>query len=278
MSSAIIQHKATDLEILGGPNGKRTKKFWEKFFEMTEEEKKNYFEKIVSEWEYNQTPNIPTATAPDCTSKKVNRQKTKEEIRLLECFLEQDPKWTKKTVKSASSILGLSTYQVYKWGYDRKNKKVVEYETLKYLDSEIDGSTMSRITKEDQSAMSIEGMDFNKQVDNIVLTNTKYKNLQDVTTEFPAGDLNFLIDDDFSEKIFSAQNWKVESNESKVHLKVFSIVRYPKKVNKSKKAKRFENYINNFKATEDKISIPNEMSDRLRDKIFESLDDIWVSR
>jgi hypothetical protein len=66
----------------------------------------------------------------------------------------------------------------------------------------------------------------------------------------------------------------VESNESKVHLKVFSIVRYPKKVNKSKKAKRFENYINNFKATEDKISIPNEMSDRLRDKIFESLDDI----
>ena len=55
--------------------------------------------------------------------RKFMRKKSTEELKLLEYFLEKDPNWERQTISSAAKVLNLSPYQVYKWGYDRKNKK-----------------------------------------------------------------------------------------------------------------------------------------------------------
>ncbi|CAI2372870.1 unnamed protein product [Moneuplotes crassus] len=49
------------------------------------------------------------------------RVKTPEEIAFLEEQFAKDPSWTRKTVKHCKTILGLSTNQIYKWGFDKKN-------------------------------------------------------------------------------------------------------------------------------------------------------------
>jgi hypothetical protein len=80
---------------------------------------------IIQECEYNQTTNKPRDSAKDKKGKKLVRKKTDKELKLLEYFLEQDPEWSRTTVATAAKVLDLSCYQVYKWGYDRKNRKDV---------------------------------------------------------------------------------------------------------------------------------------------------------
>ena len=38
----------------------------------------------------------------------------------------RDPNWTKETCKRVSQNTGLTESQVYKWGWDQKNKKIEE--------------------------------------------------------------------------------------------------------------------------------------------------------
>jgi hypothetical protein len=38
----------------------------------------------------------------------------------------RDPNWTKETCKRVSQNTGLTESQVYKWGWDQKNKKMEE--------------------------------------------------------------------------------------------------------------------------------------------------------
>lgn len=111
--------------FLKGSVSKRTKKLWQKLEECCEEDKKLYFSRIIEECEYNQTSNKPVNLKRETGGKKVIRKKTIEELKLLEYFLEQDPTWGRRTVATAAKVLGLSCYQVYKWGYDRKNRKDV---------------------------------------------------------------------------------------------------------------------------------------------------------
>lgn len=109
-------------DILNMNDTKRASQLCQKLEECNNEDKKAYFAKIIEECTYNQTSN-PPKNLKLSASKKRMRKKTKEELKLLEYFLEQDSKWTRKTVTTAAKVLGLTTYQVYKWGYDRKNKR-----------------------------------------------------------------------------------------------------------------------------------------------------------
>lgn len=39
---------------------------------------------------------------------------------------QKDPNWTKETCLRVSQATGLTESQVYKWGWDQKNKKIEE--------------------------------------------------------------------------------------------------------------------------------------------------------
>jgi len=43
---------------------------------------------------------------------------------------QKDPNWTKETCMRVSKMTGLTESQVYKWGWDQKNKKAEEAERL----------------------------------------------------------------------------------------------------------------------------------------------------
>lgn len=50
------------------------------------------------------------------------RKKTKEEVAILEAYYQQDPSWSRKTVKALKyKLTNLTVDQIYKWGYDKKN-------------------------------------------------------------------------------------------------------------------------------------------------------------
>ena len=49
------------------------------------------------------------------------RKKSQREVALLEAYFEQDPEWSRKTVKELKPLLNLTVDQIYKWGYDRKH-------------------------------------------------------------------------------------------------------------------------------------------------------------
>jgi hypothetical protein len=71
-----------------------------------------------------------------------------------------------------AKILGLSVYQIYKWGYDRrKNKKNVS----KFVNIEIDHQILERINKIEQEHKHSPQFDLNQQVEDLLGCTTDYK-------------------------------------------------------------------------------------------------------
>lgn len=83
---------------------------------------------IAHEDELNWLDEADKKTRKNLRAKK--RKKSKHEVALLEAYFEQDPDWSRKTVKALKPLLNLTVDQIYKWGYDRKHlidkKKTLE--------------------------------------------------------------------------------------------------------------------------------------------------------
>lgn len=181
-------------DYLTGPINKRALKLCQKLEESTQENKKFYFAKIIQECEYNQTTNKRDDSNKVCKGKKQVRKKTSEELKLLEYFLEQDPDWTRTTVATAAKVLGLTWYQVYKWGYDRKNRKETRSEGVFVRNIEVDKEMIDKINKLKDQTKNKSAVNLNKQVDELLMGSSKYKNLDENWAEFPMDELNFLSD------------------------------------------------------------------------------------
>lgn len=123
---------------------------------------------------------------------KLVRKKTTEELRLLEYFLEQDPEWNRSTVSTAAKLLGLSCYQVYKWGYDRKNRKDARRERFFVRNIEVDKEMIQKINELKQETKYKTEINLNQKVDQLLIGSSKYKNLDENWAEFPINELNFL--------------------------------------------------------------------------------------
>jgi uncharacterized protein YktA (UPF0223 family) len=98
------------------------------------------------------------------------RKKTKEEIALLENFFENDPSWSRKTVKTLKHQLpNLSVDQIYKWGYDRKklHKKYQAQKKAKKTKCSEKKPTLLNVPSEKH-----EVCDFNKEVENLINSQT----------------------------------------------------------------------------------------------------------
>jgi hypothetical protein len=109
--------------------------------------------------------------------RKGMRKKTTEELKLLDYFLEKDPSWERQTISSAAKVLGLSSYQVYKWGYDRKHKKENRASSNQFLkELEITNSMIEKINKFDHEISGKKTVDLNKKVDDLFMFTAKYKN------------------------------------------------------------------------------------------------------
>jgi hypothetical protein len=125
--------------------------------------------------------------------RKLMRKKTAEELKLLEYFLEKDPNWERPTISSAAKVLGLSPYQVYKWGYDRKNKKEHRCSTSQFLkELEITNSMIEKINKFDHEISGKKVVDLNKKVEDLFVFTAKYKNYSDISSEIPIGELSLI--------------------------------------------------------------------------------------
>lgn len=188
-----IQRMESFSAIMNAKDTKRTSQLCQKLEEFNKEDKKAYFAKIIEEWAYNQTSN-PPKNLKVSASKKRMRKKTKEELKLLEYFLEQDPKWTRKTVTTAAKVLGLTTYQVYKWGYDRKNKREMKWAPQFLKELEITNSMIDKINKFDNEIKGEAAEDLNKKVEDLFVSTCKYKNNKGSRTEIPIGELSLRKD------------------------------------------------------------------------------------
>ena len=121
------------------------------------------------------------------------RKKSTEELKLLEYFLEKDPNWERQTISSAAKVLNLSPYQVYKWGYDRKNKKDNRWCTNQFLkELEITNSMIEKINKFDSEISGKKEIDLNKKVEDLFVFTAKYKNYSDISSEIPIGELSLI--------------------------------------------------------------------------------------
>lgn len=190
MNDIIIDAK----EYLTGPISKRAHKLWQKLEDSTQEYKKAYFAMIIQECEYNQTTNKPRDSAKDKKGKKLVRKKTDKELKLLEYFLEQDPEWSRTTVATAAKVLDLSCYQVYKWGYDRKNRKDVRTDGWFVKDVEVSKDILDKINEIQDKSHQNAVVNLNKEVDELLIGSSKYKNLDENWTEFLVDEFNFLSD------------------------------------------------------------------------------------
>lgn len=154
-------------------------KLCQKFDEYSQADKKLYFEKIIQQCSYNQTTNKPVDPNSENKGKKVVRKKTGEELAILEYFYEQDPEWSKSTIAAVSTILGMSIYQVYKWGYDKRNKMVIGRESIKVAPTET-FEICAPLIEEPKDIEVIpehnENLNLNFEVDNILIGSSKYKN------------------------------------------------------------------------------------------------------
>lgn len=290
------------LDVLWGTVGKRTKKLIKKNNQMGEAEKTDNYTKIIEECEYNQTSNKLCKNRPVSEKKKNVRKKTTEELRLLEYFHSKDPSWSKKTVHTAAKILKLSTYQVYKWGYDHKNRKFDRAEHILHMGMDIDASLYDKIRRFEQETKSDANTDFNKQVEDLVLTN----NLQKVWAEFPAEELNFLDDERIFGGFRRASNSKPSSNEAENLAKVFKITRHARKRPaaqisdltsiknlswdvvdhlfnfnqnvKSQKVSDFEADLKNSEGTADKTSTSNYANGSQSDKQIDQINRVLLPR
>ena len=71
-----------------------------------------------------------SASKPESLRKRVYKQKRKvwkfldEQTEVLKEYFKQDPDWKTQTIKAASKHLNVPETKVYKWGIDRKRKKV----------------------------------------------------------------------------------------------------------------------------------------------------------
>ena len=54
--------------------------------------------------------------------KRKRNRKNSKQIRYLMSEFDKDPNWTKETCNKVSRETGLTESQVYKWGWDQKNK------------------------------------------------------------------------------------------------------------------------------------------------------------
>ncbi len=202
-----MENMSSFSEIMNSKDNNRTTQLCQKLDEFSTEDKKAYFAKIIEEWAYNQTSN-PPKNLKITASKKRMRKKTKEELKLLEYFLEQDPKWTRKTVTTAAKVLGLTTYQVYKWGYDRKNKREMKWAPQFLKELEITNSMIDKINKFDNEIKGENEEDLNKKVEDLFVSTVKRKDSKAFRTEIPIGELSlhqdmtnnsiFDIDTDYS--------------------------------------------------------------------------------
>lgn len=59
------------------------------------------------------------------TRKKRNRKNPNQMQYLMQEY-QKDPNWSKETCLRVSLATGLTESQVYKWGWDQKNKKIEE--------------------------------------------------------------------------------------------------------------------------------------------------------
>jgi hypothetical protein len=156
-------------------------------------------------------------------------------LKLLKHFLEQDPSWSKKTVITAANILGLSVYQAYKWGYDRKNKKQTKFEPLFLKELENNKKILDKISQFEEEAQTKGNIDFNHQVDELISSNTKYKNLQDTRPEFPMSELNFLDNDRICNANSDSWASNCVQNNRNFASKVFAITKISRKRNSAQK-------------------------------------------
>ena len=61
--------------------------------------------------------------------KKRNRKNPNQMTYLMQEYA-KDPNWSKETCQRVSKATGLTESQVYKWGWDQKNKKCEEGQTV----------------------------------------------------------------------------------------------------------------------------------------------------
>ncbi|CAI2370303.1 unnamed protein product [Moneuplotes crassus] len=106
-----------------------------------------------------------------CPKKRVIKKISLDQVNILENMFQEDPTWSKKTIKKACDILGLPKRKVYKWGYDRKSKKV-SFTTL----SSIFHKDIQLNTKDCDLNLSLESclapIDYNSIVEDLV--NSEY--------------------------------------------------------------------------------------------------------
>lgn len=163
------------------------------------------------------------------------RKKTKEELKLLEYFMEQDPKWTKKTVSTAAKVLGLTSYQVYKWGYDRKNKKESKCAPLFLKELEITNSMIDKINKFDNEIKGDSDIDLNKLVEDLFISNGKYKLSGSSWTEIPIGELSLHKDSSSSTWIEVDHDYSFFDDQNSTTNGPFKITKVPRQRWSSKK-------------------------------------------
>lgn len=216
---------------------KRAQKLYEKLEESSPYEKSAWFAQIIKECEYNQTSNKSQEDGAFLNNKnKPIRKKTIEETKLLEYFLEQDPEWTRVTVVTAAKVLGLSNYQVYKWGYDRKNRNFVYASSNPDNKNELNSALIEKFNKirEENNAESKKNL--NQQVDDIFCKGLKYKNFNEAWTEFPITEHQFYGNHVYLNDAQKPQPKLNRIYSEEVPNKVFKV----KKVNKRRKISESE--------------------------------------
>lgn len=260
---------------------RRTKKLCQKLDEYKGETLKNNFSKIIEECAYNQTSNKREQLNQQIGGKKLVRKKTKEELRLLEYFLEQDPSWNRKTITTASKVLGLSSYQVYKWGYDRKNRKDTYFKSTFVNDLNFDSPSPHKPLEHWKLAKTKVNVDFNKEVSDLLFGNSKSKENSDAKTDIPMTELSFLSTSARSGDATSISSGKTRGKQEKAFSKLFVVSKVIRKrksacqktpKSNSKNINIFENDFLEFTWNEEKSKFQklneNEVSEKGSDTTY----------
>ena len=186
--------------------------------------------KIIEECEYNQTSKKPTKNKKWKNDKKSIRKKTVEELRLLEYFLLKDPEWSRSTIVKAARVLGMTCYQIYKWGYDRKNRQETFYDSNLIEEYRDNKEIMQKIEEFNREITYTKDTDFNKQVDDLLFGGAKYINFDKNWTEFLISELNMINNQCKS----TSSNNENTPKPSKIYRKRYS------KIFRIEKSKRFK--------------------------------------
>lgn len=250
MEDTILQNKFTFCEE---SLNKRNRKLCQKLQECTNEQKRSCLVKLIEECSYNQTSNAPKFMRPFIPGKKSMRKKTGEELKLLEYFLEQDPSWSRKTINSAAKVLGLTPYQVYKWGYDRKNKKMTKNQTQFLRELEITNTMIEKINKFDNEIKGGSKIDLNRQVEDLFGSVAKTKGSSATLSEIPIGQLSLHQSSTQNSPILDESNFCPFEDEKPAKELVFSVT----KVNRKRKC-----------ASENGESSLKNLSNKLQNKLI----------